>query len=68
MTLSIARLFAAVCLAALLATLSAGSARGHDLGVVDAIGAATMVARPLATGPFGGAAEPRLAEAAVGGH
>ena len=43
------------------------SARGHDVETVDSIGASTLVTQPLADGPFSGAAEPRLAEAAIGG-
>lgn len=49
------------------AVLDALSARGHAIEAVDSIGASTLVTRPQADGPFSGAAEPRLAEAAVGG-
>ncbi len=41
--------------------------RGHDVDAVDGIGAASMVTRPDPDGPFGGAAEPRIPEATLGG-
>jgi len=41
---------------------------GHEVEATDTIGAASMVARPSADGPFVGAAEPRLPEAAVSGR
>lgn len=42
-------------------------ARGHVVDVVEGIGAANLLARPAADGPFTGAAEPRIPEAAFGG-
>lgn len=42
--------------------------RGHHVEEVDSIGAATMVARPHADGPFTGAADPRLDEGAIDGR
>lgn len=43
-------------------------ARGHDVETTATIGAAMLVARPEADGPFTGAAEPRLDDAAFSGR
>ena len=48
--------------------IAALRARGHDVETTAAIGAATLVARPRADGPFVGAAEPRLEESAFSGR